>query len=472
MCLQIALTLLAITQCYSMPCGNIGGLCFPGGACTEGFIESDTAANCANQADKCCMRQLEKCTNILDLTFVLDVSGSIDNRERLLEQTFVNDIGRSFVLKQNAVHTGIVTFDTTAVTEATLTTSFTQTEFTDKLFNIRAGGSSTATHRGVQEGQKVIVNGGRDNVPKVMLLFTDGLADTGNTLLEDAKNAKDAGTIIMTVGIENKGFSANTKRLIKDELEKTASKKELFFSISDFEGLSAAVGQVAKAICDEGDPVTTPSPPRSTLVNSLTAAPPTGTPVIPPSPTIPPATPTTPPTGPLPCEQLGGVCLKRPSRTCPSDMRSPGLPKGKCKGKDMKCCIPLTPPPPSPTTPPPPSPTTPPPPSPTTPPPPSPTTAAPTTPPPGPLMCDQVGGECLRRPSRDCPSGWRSPGLPKGKCTGRDMKCCIREAAPQTECEKKGGKCFDNKRCPSGWKSAGRRGGKCPGKGRKCCIRK
>ena len=192
-------------------------------------------------------------TTPLDIVLVLDVSGSMDdniNRNDEKKLTALKNAVNSFIdsVTESAVETeanhqiGIVTFADNAQTEAGLTpvqnggADTLKTEFS----NLHADGATRAD-RGMEAAKEVLCHS-QPNAKKVVIMFTDGEpnsfsgydADVAHDAVNAAKDMKDAGATVYTIGIFSGANPSDTNGQANKYMNAMSSNYPLAVSTSEW----------------------------------------------------------------------------------------------------------------------------------------------------------------------------------------------------------------------------------------------
>jgi len=188
---------------------------------------------------------------LLDLTFVVDSSGSINyyvptNYDKQLE--FIVDVVNEFTIGPNDVQVALVLFSLEASVEWGLTEYQDKDSLIDAIRNLRYLDSWTnlndalfLTHSEVYKPG----NGVRDGAPRVTIIVTDGvdnIPEEGTPLtLENATRCKDEDIWLIAIGI--------TDGVDEDRLKQITSPSDYYF-VDDFDGLTSIVGDLKDQICE------------------------------------------------------------------------------------------------------------------------------------------------------------------------------------------------------------------------------
>ncbi|CBZ53582.1 hypothetical protein NCLIV_033690 [Neospora caninum Liverpool] len=151
--------------------------------------------------------QLQTCTKVMDLLLLVDDSASIGSRNFEQVRKFVLDFIDLVPISSEEVHLSVVTFADSPQDVFT----FKQPQATNKqlakeafkYLRYRRGGS-TATDKGLIRARRYLtrpVYGTRANVPKVLVLMTDGESDRHYDTIQAADQARAEGISVFVVGV-------------------------------------------------------------------------------------------------------------------------------------------------------------------------------------------------------------------------------------------------------------------------------
>ena len=153
----------------------------------------------------------------MDIGFFIDSSGSVGeaNFQKCLD--FVIELTRAFTISPTDTRVGVVEFSHQAFPLFTFNDYATKAELEAAIRNIKFIGSSTATGHGLKATEELFKDN-RRGVPRILIVMTDGQANRGEDLTTPSQELRDAGVIIISVGLGH--------NYIKDELNTMASKPE------------------------------------------------------------------------------------------------------------------------------------------------------------------------------------------------------------------------------------------------------
>ena len=209
---------ISLFQCSSLLKGrgetcqidNQDAACKP--LCVEGLVGKPfcgcngktKAGLCQGPANiKCC---LEKCGNDLDLTFVIDSSGSISSSDFAKSKNFVYSVVSNLEIGENKTRVAIINYSTTIKLEAYLNSTFSKNELLLKIQSLQHIASSTYTGEALTKCNEIytIANGMRETnagVSKVIVVVTDG-ASNGNVPPGPVSKAlQSTGINIVSIGV-------------------------------------------------------------------------------------------------------------------------------------------------------------------------------------------------------------------------------------------------------------------------------
>ena len=188
---------------------------------------------------------VSECTRLLDLVFVLDLSGSVDDYYRLVVN-FAGSVTRGLNIDSDLVRVGAVTYTTSEVDQFSMNTySGSKLSIINALSFYHDGGLTNA-----QAAIRAAMNqfspgrGDRAGVRNVMIIVTDGYSnvDKDNTVTA-AMTARGAGIDIYSVGV---GESPNIR-----ELNGMASDpdNEYVFLVEELKNVEKVAGELLDALC-------------------------------------------------------------------------------------------------------------------------------------------------------------------------------------------------------------------------------
>jgi len=177
----------------------------------------------------------------LDLVYLIDSSESVGEQNFASLQNFLTKVTPSLDIEPTKTHLSLVQYSRTVnilQNFKSLQTSDSSVQVISKMIYYHP--SATATGDALRALQSSILksdNGDRTSVPDVIVLFTDGLTDVGETPSIPAKELRDAGVKIIAVGL---GSEPN------EELKQIAGENILMYT--NYANLDAKVTELINKI--------------------------------------------------------------------------------------------------------------------------------------------------------------------------------------------------------------------------------
>lgn len=133
--------------------------------------------------------------------FLLDSSGSIfpSNFTRML--LFASRVASEFMFGTNGAQFGVVTFSNVATLDIRLGEFSNISSFNNGILQIPFKAKVTNTSLGLRIASREILDNGRDNVPSVIIVLTDGRSDEPTKTQLEASFARSQGIRILAIGI-------------------------------------------------------------------------------------------------------------------------------------------------------------------------------------------------------------------------------------------------------------------------------
>ena len=191
------------------------------------------------------------CRAKVDVGFILDSSGSLRN-EYHKEKDFLKAVANAFDISADGSRVGVVTFSFNAEHSIKLKDHSDKSSFNAAVDAIPLMGSTTRIDRALRLTQKELFaaeNGGRKNVPKILVLMTDG-SQTADADAEDpgkiSEELRKAGIELIVLGI-GKGVD-------KEELDHMAGGKGKAYSAASLDDLNNGdfVSKLTSQSCEAG----------------------------------------------------------------------------------------------------------------------------------------------------------------------------------------------------------------------------
>ena len=198
------------------------------------------------------------CKTPVDLMLVLDGSDSIyafpDNPNWSTIKDFSKRVVASFTVSPTGAHIGVAQFSSEGRGQVFIGLSDNAAAINAVIDGMDMLFGGTDIQEGIALGQGELAANGRAGVPHLIILLTDGEHNQPGNPVAEAESARNAGTEIFAIGV---GGGPNV-----DQLNAIASDPDgrHVFSVADFEGLAAVLGQLVTNACPT-PPEVPPEPP-------------------------------------------------------------------------------------------------------------------------------------------------------------------------------------------------------------------
>lgn len=183
---------------------------------------------------------------VADIIFVADLSSSIgyDAFDQLI--AFIKDVVGRFTIGPGNIQIGLVTYSTSAKTEFNLNKYRDGDEIAKAIYTVTYTTGDTYTHLALEEVLKngfTRIAGARPLAPHIVIVITDGVSRVQQATLDRAKEAKDQGIIMFSIGVG--------QHLDKEELIAMASEptERHFFMVEDYGALENIGNSLASRAC-------------------------------------------------------------------------------------------------------------------------------------------------------------------------------------------------------------------------------
>ena len=147
---------------------------------------------------------LEGCVSQLDVVFVLDISGSVQDEYRQ-SMALARAISSGFDIDHDLVRVGGVAFSTTVVGQFYMKDNIGNRQGVINSFDFQNKGGSTNTPQAlefVSNFEFTMINGDRPGIQNVVILISDGYSNVNSIQTgPDADSLKGSGTLIYVIGI-------------------------------------------------------------------------------------------------------------------------------------------------------------------------------------------------------------------------------------------------------------------------------
>nr|KAG5689527.1 hypothetical protein BaRGS_008902 [Batillaria attramentaria] len=204
-------------------------------------------AGVAVMSDSLVYKYQYTCSDVADIVFVLDSSGSIGSYNFQTLKHFVQQLVGSFHIGKSNVRVGVLRFDSNANPIIHLNTYYDNATIVNTIGSISYPGGGTDTARALDTLVNTMFtasHGDRTGVPNVGVVITDGASNSPYDTANAAARARDAGITLLALGI---GSGVNYGEL---NAIATDPDKDNVFTVSGFSSLDQIRETFQKAICE------------------------------------------------------------------------------------------------------------------------------------------------------------------------------------------------------------------------------
>ncbi|XP_064618318.1 collagen alpha-3(VI) chain-like [Liolophura sinensis] len=191
-----------------------------------------------------------------EVLFMVDGSDSILDVDFQRQKDLVLSIANSLYLsKVNGMRVGCIAFST-EIHGVPLTHSSRAHLFERAVDLLPHDRDGTETHSGIQYARTIFKEEARPNVPKILVILTDGFSQKPSLTISESARAKEENITIVTVGIgrQNQGIAVEAM----DELVTIASYPDLTFNITGFDTLLSWAPNITQTVCELASTETVP----------------------------------------------------------------------------------------------------------------------------------------------------------------------------------------------------------------------
>nr|BAK86420.1 BMSP [Mytilus galloprovincialis] len=194
-----------------------------------------------------------------DILILLDGSDSIQDRDWTNAKTFVKQLIKQFDVAPDAIHMGIVVYSSNIGDYVSFAPFKPKTMLEIISTSLRQPKHSTNTAKGIQYAREQFKKDGRQGVPKILIVITDGSSDSPRDTHSQAELAKIEGIRILALGVG--------KQIFKDELRQIASSPRKVYTATSYITLQGLISEIRNMVCQVI--TTTTSPPLQTQMVTL-----------------------------------------------------------------------------------------------------------------------------------------------------------------------------------------------------------
>lgn len=190
------------------------------------------------------------CGKSLDLAFLLDASGSIDDSQWKLAKDFVRGVTDAFTLASNATRMAVITYSTQPHVEIKYGDINDLGELSDYMESMSQPRGETRTDRALHVARDQLIRnegGPRDNTPKAVILVTAGATTpaAAKSAEQQARELKDTdGATIVALGV---GHDVD-----QYALRQFASNPDHAFLVTSYDDIIEFVKPTVDAACAGG----------------------------------------------------------------------------------------------------------------------------------------------------------------------------------------------------------------------------
>ncbi|CAK6435663.1 unnamed protein product [Pipistrellus nathusii] len=193
----------------------------------------------------CSPREECKRIEVLDVVFVIDSSGSIDQNEYNIMKDFMINLVKKSDVGKNQVRFGAMKYADDPEVLFYLDDLGTKSEVISALQNDQpiGGNTYTAEALGFSDHMFTEARGSRllRGVPQVLLIITDGESHDTEKLNATAKALRDKGILVLAVGIDG----ANPEELLA-----MAGSRDKYYFVETFGGLKGIFSDLSASVCN------------------------------------------------------------------------------------------------------------------------------------------------------------------------------------------------------------------------------
>ena len=182
----------------------------------------------------------------VDIVFVVDNSGSVNNINYGKMMTFVEDLVLSLDVGPAATQIGCVTFANDAKLRFFLNKYSDALDIVGELMAMRRQSGGTNTAQALQITREQLLqsaNGARTGIAQVVIVITDGKSRDTAATLEQAAYLRNGGVAVISIGVGT--------NLDMDELKGIAGDKyaDRMYSVDSFDSLVSINEKLVAATC-------------------------------------------------------------------------------------------------------------------------------------------------------------------------------------------------------------------------------
>ena len=187
----------------------------------------------------------------MEITFAIDASSSVGEWGYSKEKDFVRNVVRQFGISRLGTHVAVIVYSTKASVQIPLTRHFSYPSFVYAVGRLPYTRGETRIDLALKKAAEEVFiedGGSRSNVPKILILMTDGY----QTRTADSVALDKAILPLRAIGVQV--YALAIGRFTKAyELRLIVEKKENIFRVDTFPGIVNIVRRLTTKACAEGE---------------------------------------------------------------------------------------------------------------------------------------------------------------------------------------------------------------------------
>ncbi|XP_035828300.1 uncharacterized protein LOC101859044 [Aplysia californica] len=193
--------------------------------------------------------QQQQCVGQLDIVFAIDGSNSMSEQRFNTQISSLVSLFQTLPISESEVHVGSELFSRVADPSDSIPLTGDVNSLITRISAYLHPDENTATDLGIMAAIRNFQTYGRQNVPKLLMVITDGESDNTTATVEQAQAAKNMGINIYALGVTDIGSNVN-----QDELRLIASAPNQVLLSSNFNELAKTLVQATSQACVNLDP--------------------------------------------------------------------------------------------------------------------------------------------------------------------------------------------------------------------------
>uniref|UniRef100_A0A3Q3MP21 Collagen type VI alpha 6 chain n=1 Tax=Mastacembelus armatus TaxID=205130 RepID=A0A3Q3MP21_9TELE len=192
----------------------------------------------------------EECkTQKADIIFLVDGSGSIDRTEFESMQTFMRSLVEKTTVGETHTQFGVILYANNARAAFTLNTYNSKQQILSAINDTKALGGGTYTSWALKYSVQFFstTNGGRIQVPQILMVITDGDATDHHDLKASSDELRQKGVTVFSIGVKE----AKEEQLVT----MAGGDSSKVFYVDNFKGLSTLYKNISDVLCNSTKPV-------------------------------------------------------------------------------------------------------------------------------------------------------------------------------------------------------------------------